>query len=123
VSPDRKWIAYTSNESGQNELYAVPSDRRAPSRVSNAGGRESVWRRDGSELFFIDANDWISAVSVKDGSFGPPARLFHIEPGVGHTRLDPIFGNTYDVSPDGQRFLVNQAVNGITDLQMNVIVR
>jgi Tol biopolymer transport system component len=122
-SPDGKWIAYTSNESGENEIYAVPSDgTRAPIRVSNAGGREAVWRRDGRELFFLDSDDWLNAVS-ENGAFGPPSRLFRIAPGVGNTRLDPIVGNTYDAAPDGQRFLVNLAVNGQTDLPLNVIVR
>jgi Tol biopolymer transport system component len=120
-SPDRRWIAFTSNESGTNEVYVMPADGgRAPLRVSSAGGREPVWRRDGRELFLLDTADRINAVAVTGAAFGPSVPLFEIAPG--HAAFDPVVGNSYDVAPDGQRFLVNQAVNGGTDLPLIVIV-
>src|SRR5262249_49265083 len=101
-SPDGRWIAYDSNESGQTEGYvrSFPSGAKTL-QVSKAGGAVPTWRRDGKELFYLALDFKIMAVPIAEEGglhIGPPAALFSIRPGG---------GNVYDVSADGQRFLVN----------------
>ena len=109
ISPDNKWVAYETDESGEWEVYVttypVPSGKL---QVSRNGGREPRWRADGKEIFYIDANGKLVAVPITvEGSLstGVPEPLFTI-----NTR--PFLSSTdlymYDVSPDGGRFLVNR---------------
>ena len=103
VSPDGRWIAYHSTESGRNEVYvrAYPSlDRKQ--QVSNGGGAQPLWSRDGKELFFITLNAKLVAVDVKAGTdfrVGESHVLFQ-------TPIDgnPVLGQ-YAATTDGQRFL------------------
>jgi Tol biopolymer transport system component len=107
-SPDGRFVAYASNETGRWEIQVAPFPGPGGNwRVSTDGGTEPVWRRDGKELYFIAANGWLMAVPVRlSPSFeaGPPKPLFQLR------RREPIstfdFFN-YDVTPDGQRFVVN----------------
>jgi Tol biopolymer transport system component len=103
-SPDGKWIAYTSVESGQQEVY-VQSYPRTEIRVqvSNSGGNFARWRKDGKELFYCALDGRLMAASVRPTrsslEFGTPSALFHIaEPTGPHLYM-------YDVSADGQRIL------------------
>ena len=105
-SPDGKWIAYTSDESGTSEVYvqAFPASG-GKWRISTAGGCQPQWRRDGKELFFITPDRKLMAVDVKTGTAfeaGVPKPLFD-------TRIFQLttFRNNYVVSRDGQRFLIN----------------
>ena len=105
VSPDGKWMAYQSNESGRKEIYitAFPGGG-AKWQVSNDGGTWAKWRRDGKEVFFLDAADNLVAVDV-DAS-GGAVRL-----GVPHALFQAVgiqreFG-PYDVTGDGKKFLIN----------------
>ncbi|HXI02022.1 MAG TPA: hypothetical protein VNI57_02490, partial [Candidatus Saccharimonadales bacterium] len=106
-SPDERWIAYVSNESGRLEVYVrgfVPPVGKW--RVSRDGGSSPVWRSDGRELFFIAPGSRLMSVSIsQEASFnaGAPVALFKI-PGE---LLDLGVLAQYDVSPDGQRFLMN----------------
>jgi Tol biopolymer transport system component len=113
-SPDGKWVAYSSTDGGNStypEVYVSafpPGGRNARrTRVSNGGGTQTRWRRDGSELYFLNPDRSIVAaeVSVQDGGFevGAVHPLFDI-------RLP--YGNyhAFDVTADGQRFLVNSLV-------------
>jgi eukaryotic-like serine/threonine-protein kinase len=103
-SPDGRWIAYTSNESGRNEISARSFDSAtgsagAPVTVTSDGGRTPLWRGDGRELFYFSAEGMVMAAEVKSGAAfqaGPPKPLFPAPAGV-------LF---WDVSPDGQRFLM-----------------
>ena len=100
-SPDGRWIAYDSNESGRFEVYVRPFPSGTGTwQVSTAGGSFPNWRRDGKELFFLGPDFKLMAVTVStDAKFhaGTPVPLFAVHPG----------GSTvYDVSSDG-RFLVN----------------
>jgi len=106
-SPDSRWIAYASNETGSMEVY-VSSFPSATGKwqVSSTGGQEPKWRQDGKELFYISAEGKMMAIPVTTGaSFkaGPPVALFQ-------TRLRHPVGVpdvfSYDVSGDGQRFLI-----------------
>ncbi len=106
ISPDGRLMAYTSNESGKQEVYVT----RFPERggkwpVSTKGGSFSVWRRDGRELFYRASDGTIMAVAVAPASdFAPgvPIPLFQPQAALGALG----FGTFYDVAPDG-RFLIN----------------
>jgi Tol biopolymer transport system component len=113
-SPDGRWIAYQSDESGNDEIYVVPFSGDADAgrlraaagklRVSTNGGTMPRWRRDGKELFFLDSNEMLMAVEVD--ARGDALQLGEITP-LFAVRGSPIGSQyTYDVSPDGQRFLV-----------------
>jgi Tol biopolymer transport system component/DNA-binding winged helix-turn-helix (wHTH) protein len=104
-SPDGRWIAYTSNEGGQPDVYvqSFPGPG-AKSQVSRDGGTHPVWRADGRELFYLAADGTMMAVPVRTGrSFdaGRPQALFASN--AWKLRLTQV----YAVTKDGQRFLVN----------------
>ncbi|HJW14977.1 MAG TPA: protein kinase [Thermoanaerobaculia bacterium] len=103
-SPDGHWVAYASNESGRYEIYVQPFPEPGGKwQVSTNGGSFPAWRRDGKELFYIAPDRKLMAVPVKTGEAfepGTAAPLFEIR-----LRNDPT--RHYDVSADGQRFLVN----------------
>jgi Tol biopolymer transport system component len=107
-SPDGRWIAYVSNETGANEIYVRRFAETAAGAasgsvlVSKGGGTSPRWRRDGKELFYLAPDDRMMAVAVATGSTfqaGAPAPLFPTPPGT-------IVG---DVTADGQRFLLVQS--------------
>ena len=104
VSPDGRWVAYVSTESGRRDVYVRPFDGTAEAiQISTSGGITPRWRRDGRELYYLAPGGNMVAVAVQDGAgfhVGNPAHLFHVEVATDD------FGQ-YDVSPDGQRFLVN----------------
>ncbi|MBZ5639754.1 MAG: protein kinase [Acidobacteriia bacterium] len=109
VSPDGKWLAYLSDVSGLPEIYVQPFPGPGPRlQVSNGGGTEPLWSRDGRELFYI-LGDKLMAVDVAS----EPA----LATGQPHVLLEGRFrpnsnGNTpYDVSADGRRFLRIQQVH------------
>ena len=108
VSPDGRWLAYTSNESGDNEVYvrSFPNTSGSRRQVSNGGGFEPVWSRDGTELFYINPNSarlMVAQVST-GGNFSIAAvhSLFDALPGF---TIDP-FHQSFAVEPDGQHFLL-----------------
>jgi len=108
-SPDGRWIAYVSGESGKREV----SVRSFPAsggqwQISNGGGAQPHWRRDGKELFYVAPDHKLMAVEV-NGSSGT------FEVGIPRALFDLRIGSTsgfsdYDVTADGQRFLVNTLV-------------
>jgi Tol biopolymer transport system component len=107
-SPDGKWVAYSSNESGRWEIY-VTSFPQAQGKwqVSNTGGDQPRWRSDGKELFYLSTDSKIMSVPVKTGSnfdAGTPTVLFQANPREMFATSE-LF--SYDVSNDGQKFLVN----------------
>jgi Tol biopolymer transport system component len=110
-SPDGRWLAYVSNETGRNELYVTSfPGPRGKWRVSADGGDYPRWRRDGKELFFIGAESRLmnAAVNGSGTAFevGAVTRMFELRRRVSEAgRAFP--GHGYDVSADGQRILVN----------------
>ncbi|MDX1493379.1 MAG: protein kinase [Longimicrobiales bacterium] len=112
LSPDGRWIAYASNETGRFEVYVRPFPNVESGRwqVSNRGGSRPVWSRNGRELFFGDENDNMVVAQV-DGSgtafvASSPRILFATPSDIDTGDL----GLPYDVSPDGQRFMMAQVV-------------
>ncbi len=108
LSPDGRWLAYTSDETGRNEIYVrpFPSVDSTRVRVSADGGYAPLWAHSGSELFFVDAEgtSLISAEVETDQGFRVLQRqtLFALETGsiVGASR------DLYDITPDDQRFVM-----------------
>jgi hypothetical protein len=120
LSPDGHWLAYTSTDSGREEVYVTtfptPSGRW---QISQNGGGYPFWRGDGKELFFaglLDATAY--AVELKiDGSrleSGIPQPLFVV-------RNTSSVGTLFDVAPDGQRFLVPMTQRENADLPMSLV--
>ena len=109
VSPDGKWIAYNSTESGRWEVYvaAFPSftEKR---QISNGGACQPLWRKDGKEIFYLTLDGEITAMDVKAGAeleTGPPRTLFQTKLSV-----SPIY-DQYRVTGDGQKFVVAEPVD------------
>jgi eukaryotic-like serine/threonine-protein kinase len=106
LSPDGKWLAYASNESGRYEVYVRPYPDVNAGRwqLSQAGGLTPVWSRNGRELFYLDGAGMLVSVAVlPDATFklGTQTPLFNTS-GYASNAVS-LF---YDVSPDGQRFLL-----------------
>ena len=108
-SPDGRLLAYTSNESGRFEVYVETfprSDRKLP--ISTNGGYEPRWRGDGRELYYLSEDRKLMVVAVDAGArFGIPKPLFQTEVRAGVSALR----THYVPSRDGQRFLVNSAID------------
>ena len=102
ISPDGHWLAYESNESGQEEVHVRPFPKVGDGRwqVSSGGGTIPLWARSGRELFYRDGNRMMSASIQTTPKFsaGNPTKLFE--------RDFSGLGRTYDVSRNGQRFLM-----------------
>jgi serine/threonine-protein kinase len=113
ISPDGRWMAYQSNESGKDEIYVrpFPDTDRGRWQMSAGGGTRPLWARSGKELFYVGPSGAVMSASVEGGSTlraGNPTRLFE-----GHYLMAAgIGGRTYDVSPDGRRFLMIKPVDG-----------
>ncbi len=119
ISPDGRWLAYESDESGQFEIYVRPFPAVDQGRwlVSMNGGRQPLWARSGQELFYLAPDGTLMGVPVRvaQGSVnlgaGTPAKLAE---GSGYYNgEDPNLGRTYDVSPDGARFLRIKVKEGV----------
>ncbi len=107
-SPDGKWVSYASNESGKWEVYVTSfPEAHGKWQISNAGGIQPRWRRDGKELFYLSPDNKLMSVPVKTGAnfdAGTPAALFQAYPREFGATSEQFF---YDVSKDGQKFLIN----------------
>ena len=120
-SPDGQWVAYGSDESGRNEVYVQRfSEADDKVTISREGGRSPVWSRDGTELFFVTGSPrGVMTVPVSlDPSFraGTPRLMFEA-----HLRFTGRLGTEYDVSPDGQRFLINRRLVDTTSQPLVLI--
>ncbi len=103
-SPDGRWVAYVSDESGRNEVYAAPfPGANAKWQISAAGGDEPRWRHDGRELFYMSADGKMMAAEMKTS--GSALEVGAVLP-LFATQSKSV-GSLYDVSADGQRFLIN----------------
>jgi Tol biopolymer transport system component len=122
-SPNLRWVAYASDESGRFEVYVRPFPAASgQTQISIAGGTQPEWRRDGKELFYISADGKLTAVPVTtDGasfSAGTPRGLFDVEV----PEPNPPFPTDYAVTADGQRFIVNTVVDQPTRPALTVIL-
>ena len=124
-SPDGRWIAYASTESGRDEVYVAPFPGPGGKwQVSSGGGSWPRWRGDGRELFFADAEGMLMAATV-DGSgsafvVGAVQPLFPLR-----MRTAAWVGSTsynYDVTADGQRFLINATEDSPSDTPITLLL-
>jgi eukaryotic-like serine/threonine-protein kinase len=133
ISPDGRWLLYSSVPAARREVLvqSVPKGVGGAAsavgkwQISTAGGSQPTWRADGKEIFFVAPDGMMMAVPIESGENffrpGAPKPLFR-------TRLafDPgstnLVAREYDVTSDGQRFLLNQHVADSTDAPITVVV-
>jgi eukaryotic-like serine/threonine-protein kinase len=108
ISPDGRWTAFDSDESGQREVYVQPLPTGPKRQVSIGGGQMPVWNRNGSELFYAARDGMLRSVAMRLAAgrleIGEPQALFLLQLELSGDL--PWQHHPYDVSPDGQRFLV-----------------
>ena len=123
-SPDSRWIAYVSNETGREEIYIQdfpPSGGKW--QISTGGGGQPRWRSDGKELFYIASDRSLMAVDITTApnfAHGAPRALFQTS--VPKGLMESFHSHQYDVSPDGQRFLINTEIREAAPAVVTVIV-
>ncbi len=120
LSPDERWMAYVSNESGTFEVYVQPFPTAGATKwqVSKGGGAQPQWRADGSELYYVTADKSLMAVAVQttSGSFslGSASALMSMR----IAGWDLLGGALYAPWPDGERFLINTAKEGVRPISV-----
>jgi eukaryotic-like serine/threonine-protein kinase len=121
-SPDGRWLAYLSNESGRTEVYVRPfSGSGEKTQVSTGGGLHPTWSRNGKELFYQQPTDWTLMVAtyVSEGD------AFRVEKPQQLAGRLPRRGGAmpaFDLHPDGQRFAVLKAAEEPTEVKQNQVV-
>ncbi len=122
-SPDGKWVAYASNETGKWEVYVTSfPDAKGKWQVSNTGGLQPRWRGDGRELFYFSPDGKLMAVPINTISGfdpGAPVALFQADQKDFVSTSDQIL---YDVTRDGQKFLINTKIRNGASQPMSVLL-
>jgi hypothetical protein len=119
-SPDGRWVAYTSDESGRPEIYVAPFPTPSGKwQISTVGGSVPRWRNDGKEIFYIAPDDklMVAAVNAQGPIFQPGA----VQP-LFQTRAPTLTRYPYVVSSDGQHFLVNTIAGEATSSPVTLVV-
>lgn len=122
ISPDGKWAAYASNESGNWEVYVTTFPGAAGKWQVSRGGTEPRWRGDGKEMFYIAPSGMLMAVPVNTEntfSAGTPTPLFQVH---GREQISSSDLFTYDVAKDGKRFLVNRYVKPEHNVPLTIVL-
>jgi len=118
LSPNGRWLAYVSNESGREEVYVVPfpgSGGRWP--ISTDGGSQPLWARDGRELYYREGDRMMAAAVSSDSTFTAtrPRLLFEAKHLSGEV-------STYDVTPDGEFLMIEPGESDTPPTQINVVL-
>jgi Tol biopolymer transport system component len=119
-SPDGHWLAYISNEAGHYEIYVQPYPGPGGKwQISTEGGTEPLWNPNGRELFYRSGDKMMAVDITTHPGFaaGKPRMLFE-----GPYELSPVQTDDYDVSPDGQRFLMLKPAERTAPTQINVVL-
>lgn len=120
-SPDGRWLAYVSDESGRHEVYAQPfPGPGGKSKISTNGGRSPLWHQNGRELFYRGADSEMMVVEIttteRGLEVGTPRLLFQ----KSRDRSGPL--RHYDVTPDGERFVIVLPDEASTPTRLNVVL-
>jgi len=119
VSPDGRYAAYSSNESGHSEVYAVPfSGAGDRVTVSTGGGSGPAWSRNGKELFYRAGDDLMSVEILSND----PLRLGTRKKLLDVSAFEPAYFHDFDVAADGQRFLFIRAEPDARPTRIDVIL-
>ena len=116
-SPDGRWMAYVSDESGREEVYVAPyPDPGRKVRISSEGGHSPRWSALGDELFFVNGNSLMAVTVTLEPDFEPerPVELFEAD-------FSDSYGKPYAVAPDAQRFLVVEELRNGTEVPVVVV--
>ena len=109
ISPDDRWVAYVSNESGQDEVFVTPFPNGGGShwQVSDAGGGSPVWSRDGKQLYFLDATNRLVVAQV---ATSPTLHVLSLTPLFDASRFTYVaYHQAFDVMPDGRFIFTDRA--------------
>jgi hypothetical protein len=122
LSPDGRWLAYASDESGEWEVYVRPfSDLQGKWLISTGGGSQPLWRGDGKELFYVAADNRLIAVPIG----GTDTFEVGVSQPLFATRIPAVLApwrTNYAVSSDGQRFLVNSVTPEVAPAAITIAV-
>jgi serine/threonine-protein kinase len=123
ISPDGRWLAYESDDSGQFQIVVrgFPDVNAWKTQVSTGGGTEPRWRRNSQELFYLAPDGSLMSVPLERGTAwrgGTPIKMFS----VAYRRGEITNSQSYDVSPDGQRFLMIKEGSGAGQTQPTIEV-
>ena len=124
LSPDGKWMAYQSDETGRTEVFvrAFPNTGAFKHQVSNGGGVAPLWSRDGGELFFVSPGSDMMSARVTAGvpiAIAAPTSLFHIADDL--LKVEYAFYTPWDVAADG-RFIMARARAGTKGTATSVVI-
>jgi eukaryotic-like serine/threonine-protein kinase len=131
VSPDGRWLAYESDESGRNEIYVRPFPDVDGGRwqISTGGGDKAAWSRNSKELYYEVPRQTMMAVPVtagagKEFTYGKPVPLFSVKPYYfGRTSgRNQLIGRQYDVAADGRFVMIKEPPDTVTELPTIVVV-
>ena len=115
-SPDQRWVAFQTDESGRSEVCAISfPDGKRKVQISSDGGSQPRWRADGREVYYVGPGHRMMAVDVQPGAdlkVGLPRALFELPGGT----------QGWDASPDGQRFIVSVPVVETNSVPLNLVV-
>ena len=121
-SPDGRWLAYNSNESGRVEVYVRPfKGSGEKTQVSTAGGIYPTWSRNGKELFYQQSSDWTLMVATY-ATEGDSFRVEKRQQLAGRLPRRGMGMPGFDLHPDGQRFAVLKAAEEPTEVKQNQVV-
>ena len=122
ISPDGRWIAYVSTESGKPEIYVrpFPEVNNGKWQVSTSGGGAPQWSKDGKQIYYISPSKKLMVVDIRTAGgsvqMGIPQPLFEVD-------VDRFTApNRYAVTRDGQRFIVNLPSEGAARLPLTVVL-
>jgi hypothetical protein len=122
ISPDGRWLAYVSNESGREEVYVRPFPGLGGKvQVSMEGGTEPMWAPDGKELFYRDRKKMMVVPVTTETDFKPgtPKLLFE---GPYQTGLWGGISSNFDIMPDGEQFVMIRPAERSTSQQLNIVL-
>ena len=120
ISPDGRWLAYESNASGQNEIYVRPFPNVEDGQwlISSGGGTRPLWAPDGRELFYLAPGARLMAVDVQTEPSFAPGNAEEVFAGY----YAPAGGRPYDISPDGERFLMIKESAGVDSTEFITVI-